>query len=243
MGANMADKYACARRHGSVIGMVRRRPWLAAMHASPSPPTVFLADDHQIMRDGLRVLLDRSGKFQVVGEAADGRALVEGVKSHQPSIVITDMAMGELNGIEAVRQLRAAGYSGLIVMLSMHDERRTISQALDAGVNAYVHKDLAFDQTVSAIEAAQRGEIWLSPQFAFFVKDGEVPTLLGALTTREREVLQLIAEGYGTKEVAARLHLSPKTIEVFRLKLYSKLRVNNVIELTHIAIKEGLVQL
>jgi Response regulator containing a CheY-like receiver domain and an HTH DNA-binding domain len=210
---------------------------------SPQKPTVFLADDHKIMRDGLRMLLERSGKFHVIGEAADGRALVEGVAEHRPEIVITDMAMGELNGVEATRQMRGGGFPGIIVMLSMHDERRTISQALDAGVNAYVHKDLAFDHILTAIEAAQRGEVWLSPQFALLARAGDVPTLLEVLTMREREVLQLLAEGYGTKEIAGRLHLSPKTIEVFRLKLFSKLKVNNVIELTHIAIKEGLVQL
>ncbi len=207
------------------------------------PLTLYLADDHKIVRDGLRVLLDRAGRYRVVGEAADGRALVEGVLSVRPQVVVTDMSMHELNGIEATRQLRSGGFGGVIVMLSMHDERRTISQALEAGVNAYVHKDHAFSQVVDAIEAARRGEVWLSPQLAHLTDGSEVPTLLELLTMREREVLQLFAEGHPTKEVASRLHVSPKTIEIHRLNLFAKLKVNNVVDLTRIAIKEGLVQL
>lgn len=205
--------------------------------------TLFFADDHKIVRDGLRVLTEREKGCRVIGEAADGRALVESVLKLRPDVVVTDMAMSELNGIEAVRQLRAAGYRGVIVMLSMHDERRLISQALEAGVNAYVHKDHAFEQILAAIAAARRGEVWLSPQLASLVEGGQMQTLSELLTMREREVLHLFAEGHGTKEIAFRLHLSPKTIEVHRLNLFAKLKVNNVIELTRIAIKEGLVHL
>jgi DNA-binding NarL/FixJ family response regulator len=205
--------------------------------------TLFFADDHKIVRDGLRVLTERERGCRVIGEAADGRALVEGVLELRPDVVVTDMAMSELNGIEAVRQLRAGGYRGVIVMLSMHDERRLISQALEAGVNAYVHKDHAFEQILAAIAAARRGEVWLSPQLANMIEGGQLQTLSELLTMREREVLHLFAEGHGTKEIAFRLHLSPKTIEVHRLNLFAKLKVNNVIELMRIAIKEGLVHL
>jgi DNA-binding NarL/FixJ family response regulator len=211
--------------------------------ATPSPVTLFLADDHKIIRDGLRVLLEKAGGYRIVGEAADGRALLEGALTAKPDVILTDLGMSELNGIEAVRQLRAGGYRGAIVMLSMHDERRYVAQALEVGVNAYVHKDHAFEQVREAIAAARRGETWLSPQLAGLLPGQPVRTLLDMLTTREREVLQLLAEGNGTKEVAAQLHLSPKTIEVHRLNLYAKLKVNNVIELTRIALKEGLVQL
>ena len=209
----------------------------------PHLVTLFFADDHKIVRDGLRVLIEREKGFRVVGEAADGRALVEGVLELRPDIVIADLAMSELNGVEAIRQIRANGFRGIVVMLSMHDERRLISQALEAGANAYVHKDHAFDQILEAVAAARRGEIWLSPQLAGLMVGDKVPTLIALLTMREREVLQLFAEGHGTKEVAFRLHLSPKTIEIHRLNLFAKLKVNNVIELTRIAIKEGLVHL
>ncbi len=205
--------------------------------------TVFIADDHQIVRDGLRALVERAPGLRVIGEAADGRALVEGVRALHPAIVITDLAMGELNGVDATRQLRAGGFRGPIIMLSMHDERRHLAQALGAGVNAYVHKAHAFEQLLEAIGAAQHGRIWLSPQLAALAEEGRVATLLELLSMREREVLQLLAQGRGTKEVAAQLLLSPKTIEVHRLNLYAKLRVNNVIELARIAFREGLVQL
>ena len=205
--------------------------------------TLFFADDHKIVRDGLRVMTEREKGFRVVGEAADGRALVDGVLELKPDVVVTDLAMSELNGIEAVRQLRANRYRGVIIMLSMHDERRLISQALEAGVNAYIHKEYAFDQIITAILAARRGEIWLSPQLAGLSEKGQMQTLSELLTMREREILHLFAEGHGTKEIAFRLHLSPKTVEAHRLNLFAKLKVNNVIELTRIAIKEGLVHL
>ena len=216
---------------------------MAKSHISLSKPTLFIADDHKIIRDGLRVLIERGGRFRVVGEAANGRELVAGALASHPTVVITDLAMGELNGIDATRQLRSAGYRGVIVMLSMHDERRHISMALEAGVNAYVHKDHAFEQISDAIEAGMQGKTWLSPELPSVDSGRRVPTLLEILSMREREVLQLLAEGHGTKEAAALLHISSKTVEVHRLSLFSKLKVNNVIELTRIAIKEGLVHL
>ena len=214
-----------------------------ALQAPPRVRTLFIADDHQIVRDGLRALVERAEGLRVIGEAADGRALVEGVRALNPGIVITDLSMGELNGVEATRQLRAGGYRGLIIMFSMHDERRHITRALEAGVSAYVHKAHAFEQLREAIGAALQGTIWLSPQLAALAPHDKLATLLELLSMREREVLQLFAEGCGTKEVAARLHLSPKTIEIHRLRLFAKLRVNNVVELTRIALKEGLVLL
>ena len=205
--------------------------------------TLFLADDHKIIRDGLRVLVERGGRYHVVGEAADGRELVSRAMDLNPDIVVTDLAMPGLNGADATRQLRDRGYGGIIIMLSMHDERRHISKALEAGVNAFVHKDHAFEQIQQAIDAALAGRIWLSPQLEVLFDGEGVKTLLEVISMREREVLQLLAEGHGTKEVAAHLHISSKTVEVHRLSLFAKLKVNNVIELTRIAIKEGLVHL
>ncbi len=213
------------------------------MAEATAPLRLLLADDHKIVRDGLRVLLERAGGFEVLGEAADGRTLVELGVTLQPDVIVSDLAMHELNGIEAARQLRARGYRGAIVMLSMHDERRVVVQALEAGINAYVQKDHAFTQLLDAITAARRGEIWLSPQLASMAEGDRVPTLEELLTPREREVLHLFAEGKGTKEVAASLGLSPKTIEVHRLNLFAKLKVNNVVDLARIAIKEGFVHL
>jgi DNA-binding NarL/FixJ family response regulator len=204
--------------------------------------TLFFADDHKIVRDGMRVLAEREPGFQAIGEAADGRLLVERVLALRPDVVVTDMAMPELNGVDAVRQLRAAGYTGIIVMFSVHDERRFVSEALAAGVNAYVHKEHAFEQIIDAIRAARRGETWLSPELRGPASDGAWPPLDVLLTPREREVLQLLGEGHGTKEVAHRLKLSPKTIETHRLNLLSKLKARSVVDLAHLAVREGLIR-
>jgi len=203
--------------------------------------SLFVADDHKIVRDGLCLLIGRQPGFKVVGDAADGRALVKGVLESRPDVVLTDIAMPELNGLEAAAQLRAGKYTGIIVVLSMRSERRFVSQALAAGVNAYVLKDYAFEQVLTAIAAARSGKTWLSPQLRGLMENGDVPLLTELLTTREREVLQLLAEGHGTKEVAFRLQISPKTIETHRLSLFSKLKAGSVADLVHIAIKEGLI--
>jgi DNA-binding NarL/FixJ family response regulator len=205
--------------------------------------TIFIADDHKIVRDGLRLMTERSGEFRVVGDAGDGRTLVERVSELQPDVVVTDMAMGELNGVEATRQMRARGYQGVIIMLSMHDERRYVANALAAGVNAYVNKDDAFAEILAAIKAARGGKVWLSAGIEKHIDGNHLPTLPELLSVREREVLHLFAEGKGTKEIADTLRLSPKTIEIHRLNLFAKLKVNNVVDLTRIALKEGLAHL
>lgn len=209
---------------------------------APEEITLFLADDHKVVRDGLLVLFERQGGIRVVGEAGDGRMLVEEAARLKPAVVVTDINMPGLNGVDAVFQLRAAGYAGVIVVLSMRDERHIVSQSFAAGANAYVHKDHAFQQVLTAIAAARRGEKWISPQLASLVHDGTVELLTDLLTAREREVLQLIAEGSSAKEVADRLKVSPKTIETHRANLYAKLGVSNAVELTRIAVKEGIAQ-
>lgn len=204
--------------------------------------TLFIADDHKIVRDGLRLLVERQPGMRVVGDVGDGRAMVAGVLAARPDVVLADFAMPELNGVEAVRQLRAAGYSGLVVILSQRDERRYVAEALSAGANGYVLKDHAFEEVVAAIAAARQGRIWLSPQLRSMVRDGGVPTLVELLSPREREVLQLLAEGHPTKEVAFRLQLSPKTVETHRLSLFAKLKVGGVADLVRVAVREGLIE-
>lgn len=216
--------------------------------AASVPPSaarlrVFLADDHKIVRDGLRILLERAERFEVVGEAANGRELWEGMADVKVDVVITDMAMMELNGIEAVRRIRAAGFGGTVVMLSARQEREVLADALEAGVNAFVHKDNAFDQLLQAIDEARRWGKWLSPNLEVLQQGREVLTLPKLLSGREMEVLHLLAEGLGTKEVAGKLGISPKTVEIHRLHLFAKLQVNNVVDLTRIAIREGVVEL
>ncbi len=204
--------------------------------------TVFLADDHKVIRDGLSILLKLSGDFEVVGEAADGRALVDGVLALAPHVVVTDLTMPALGGADAVEQLREAGYPGAIIVLSMHDDRQSVSRALKSGANAYVHKDHAFQEVVIAVRAALNRETYLSPLLAQLMQTGTVPTVADLLSMREREVFQLLAEGRNVKEAAGALSLSPKTVETHRANIYAKLGVSNAVELSLLAVREGFVK-
>ena len=204
---------------------------------------IVIVDDHKIIRDGLRVLLERDPSIRVVGEAADGRAGMELVLKLRPQVVIMDMAMPELNGIDATRQLRTDGFSGGVAMLSSHSERRFVIQALEAGVDAYVHKEYAFEQVQDAIMAAAQRQRYLSPSLAAMQHDGYLPAVTETLTAREREVLQMLAEGQSVKEIAFRFDLSPKTVESHRMNLMAKLKVDNLADLTRLAVREGLAQM
>ena len=227
---------------------------------------VLLADDHRIVREGLKSLLATQPDLEVVAEASDGREAVEMARDLSPDVVVMDVAMPQLNGIEATRQL-AGDQSGLkIIALSMHSDRRFVSEALKAGASGYVLKDGAFDELISAIRSVVADRVYLSPRVAGVVVDDYVrrlPTRGGkaalepapedhdsnrrgvfdTLTPREREVLQLMAEGYATKEVAHRLHVSVKTVETHRRQLMEKLDMHSVAELTKYAIREGLTTL
>jgi len=204
---------------------------------------IIIVDDHKIIRDGLRVLLERDPTFKVIGEAADGRAGVEITLRLKPEVVVMDLAMPELNGIEACRQLRAAGFAGGIAMLSSHDERRFVIQAREAGADAYVHKEFAFEQVRDAILASSRRESYLSPNLAALQDNGSLSSIFDLLTPREREVLQMLAEGHSVKEIAFRFGNSPKTIETHRMHLMTKLRVDNLADLTRLAVREGLARM
>jgi two-component system response regulator NreC len=203
---------------------------------------LFIADDHKIIRDGLRLLIERHG-MRTAGEAADGRALVSGALAAKPDVVLTDLAMPELNGVDAVRQLRAKGFAGIIIVLSQRDGRRFVAEALEAGANGYVLKDHAFEEVIAAIAAARQGQTWLSPRLRSMQTVAGAARLADVLTPREREVLQLLSEGHATKEVAFRLGVSPKTVETHRLSLLAKLKVGGVADLVRIAVKEGLVEI
>jgi DNA-binding NarL/FixJ family response regulator len=226
---------------------------------------VLLADDHRIVREGLRSLLEDQGDIQVVGEADNGRAALEMAAEHEPDVVVMDVAMPQLNGIEATRRLMNDQPDTKVVALSMHSDRRYVSEALKAGATAYLLKDGAFDELVTAIRAVVANKVYLSPRVAGVVVDDYVRRLPGdkadgngagadapsggpsnafqKLTAREREVLQLMAEGYATKEIATRLHVSVKTVETHRRQLMEKLQLYSVAEVTKYAIREGLTSL
>ena len=211
------------------------------------PQRIVLADDHRILRDGLRTLLEAQPGLEVVAEADNGRSAVSLAGELTPDLVILDVGMPELNGVEAARRILAENPSVKIVALSMHADRRFVAEMLKAGASAYVLKEGAFDELIQAIDAVTEGKVYLSPRIAGVVVDDyltqmERParTVFGVLSSREREVLQLMAEGLATKEIAAALHVSVKTIETHRRQIMEKLNLHSVAELTKYAIREGL---
>lgn len=212
--------------------------------------TILLADDHKIIREGLRNLLEKQPHFEVIAEAEDGLAAVRKARKFKPNIVIMDVGMPDLNGIEASRQIIAEIPHVKIIALSMHAERRFVAEMLKAGASAYLLKDCAFEELIQAINASLANKFYLSPSIAEkVIKDyiTHIPresfSPFSILTQREREVLQLIAEGKSMKEIASLLFLSTKTIETHRQNIMGKLNIHSVAELTKYAIREGLTSL
>jgi two-component system, NarL family, response regulator NreC len=213
---------------------------------------IILADDHNIIRQGLRAMLEQQADMEVVAEAQDGREILSLASSLDPDIIIMDVAMPNLNGIEATRQITQHGGGGKvkILALSMHADKRFAAGMLSAGASGYLLKDCAFDELVQAIRTVRAGQVFLSPAITDVVVEDYVSRVSAAddsafavLTAREREVLQLMAEGQSTKDAAALLHVSPKTVETHRRQIMEKLGIFSVAELTKYAIREGLVSL
>ena len=215
-----------------------------------APLTILIADDHRLFRHGLRSLLDKQGNLRVVAETTDGAETVAAAGSLQPDVVLMDISMPELNGIEATRRIVAQTPATKIIMLSMHSDRRFITESLKAGAKGYLLKDCAFEEVLLAVKAVSEDAIYLSSRISgLVIKDyvaisKSMPgSAFSALSTREREVLQLLAEGKSTKETAAKLHVSVKTIESHRKQVMDKLDIHSVAELTKYAIREGLTPL
>ena len=207
------------------------------------PLRVILADDHQIVRQGIRALIERLG-VQVVAEAADGLTLIEQTRVHLPDLAIVDVSMPGLNGIDATRQMVAAVPSLAVVLLTMHDEELHVSAALRAGVRGYVLKTQAADELLDAIRTVSTGGTYLSPKVSRMVVSAYVSGTDSAadpLTARERIVLQLIAEGRTTKDVAATLNLTVKTAESYRARLMEKLDIHDTAGLVRYAIRRGVI--
>ena len=211
---------------------------------------ILLADDHQILRYGLRVLLEKESGIEVVGEAEDGRQAVDLARTLNPGIVIMDLQMPILNGIEATRQILTKNPTCKVIFLSMSSDPIVVRQAIQAGARAFVLKDCAYEDLVKAIGAVNKGEQYLSPKIVGVVltdymkqlKSGEgVPPFV--LTSREYEVLQLLAEGKTSKEIAGVLEVSVKTVDTHRQNLMAKLDLHSIAELTKFAIKEGITSL
>ena len=212
--------------------------------------TVFLADDHAVVRDGLRFMLQAQPDIRVIGDAANGRDAVRQMAELRPDVVVMDIAMSDLNGIEATRQIMEEAPGVKVIGLSMHSDRRFVEGMLGAGASGYLLKDAAFEDLADAIRTVMAGRVYLCAEIAGIVVEGFVkgggggaPSPLDMLTRREREVLQLLAEGKRTKQIASELGVSVKTVESHRSRLMNKLGTHSVAELTKYAIREGLTSL
>lgn len=205
---------------------------------------VVLADDHVLVRQSLKSLLEREG-FQVVGEASDGQEALHHVESLRPNIIVMDVSMPILNGIDAARQIHRLSPKTSTVLLTQHDEDQYISEALDAGVKGYVLKSQVASDLVRAIQQVSRGEVYLSPGVSRAVMEAyrsKSKRVENPLTARERQVLQLIAEGKSTKDVASLLSISVKTAESHRTRLMQKLDIHETASLVRYAVRCGIVQ-
>ncbi|MGB2621822.1 MAG: response regulator transcription factor [Candidatus Acidiferrum sp.] len=208
------------------------------------PIRIVLADDHVLVRQGLKSLLEREG-FQVVAEAGDGQEALRHVESLQPDVVVMDISMPILNGLNAARQMGRSSPKTKTILLTQHDEGQYIREALDAGVKGYVLKNQIASDLLLAIRQVSRGQVYLSPGVSNAVMDAyrsksekfETP-----LTPRERQVLQLIAEGKSTKDVASLLGISTKTAESHRTRLMQKLDIHETASLVRYAVRHGIVQ-
>jgi DNA-binding NarL/FixJ family response regulator len=210
---------------------------------------VIVADDHHLVREGIRALLERADDIEVVGEAADGREAVELVQRLTPDVLVMDIAMPRLDGAQATERVCALGVATQVVILSMHSDETLVRQTLRSGARGYLLKRSVTEELLLAVRAAARGEIYLSPaisvslleEFLAVQADSEGLRPFDRLTSREREVLQLVAEGHTNTAIAQILKVSAKTVEKHRASLMSKLRVHDMAGLIRIAIKHGLV--
>jgi DNA-binding NarL/FixJ family response regulator len=216
-----------------------------------SPRSVLLADDHTLVRAGMRALVEGFDGFSVVAEAADGREAVTLAQQLNPDLALIDIGMPGLNGLDAAALIAKESPQTRVLILSMHTAENYVLEAMRAGAVAYVVKDAAVDELERALRAVLRGERWLSPTVSRHLLDeylrlsrgavpAEIPGGLDLLTSRQREILQLIAEGHGTREIADRLAISVKTVESHRAQLMARLGIYDVAGLTRFAIRVGL---
>jgi DNA-binding NarL/FixJ family response regulator len=208
---------------------------------------ILLADDHRIIREGLRSLLQKQPDLEVIEEAEDGISAVRMAERLVPDIVIMDIGMPDLNGIEASRQILGRVKGVKVIALSMHSDKRFVLEMLKVGASGYLLKDCAFEELINAIRAVSNGQFYLSQKVTGVVVNEYLQnqstgglTVYDVLSPREREVLQLLAEGNTTKSIAESLHVSVKTVETHRQQIMEKLNLRSVAELTKYAVREGL---
>ena len=211
---------------------------------------IVLAEDHTILREGLRALLTADPDFEIIGEAADGREAVRFVEKQIPDLILMDLSMPRMTGMDAIREIKKRYPQTKIIALTVHKTEEYLRTTLQAGADGYVLKDATHDELMMAIESVLKGKIYLSPGVSGKVVEGYLegkesripPSMLELLSQREREVLKLIAEGYKNKEIATDLCISLKTVEKHRANLMKKLDLHNAAALTAYAIEQGLVE-
>jgi len=211
---------------------------------------ILLADNHKLFAEGLRTMLSKQPGTEIVGEANNGRMAVRLAHELSPDLVIMDIGMPELNGMDATRQIRTELPRTKVLAVSMHADRQYVAGMLSAGASGYVVKDSAFAELAQAIQVVMSGGRYLSQDVIGVVVDDYVQRLAPApgsaiakLSEREREVLQLMAEGHATADIATRLHVSRKTIETHRKNIMLKLELHSIAELTKFAVREGITSL
>lgn len=213
------------------------------------PIKVLIAEDHKIVREGICSLLSKEADIKVIAEAEDGAAAVQLARELLPDVVVMDIGLPNLNGIEATRQIVADVPGVKVIALSMHSDRRYILEMLKAGAKAYLLKDCAFEELVQAVRNVNKNKVYLSHKITETIINDQIlltkeeSSVFTLLSERERQVLQLIAEGKSMKEIAHSLSVSLKTAETYRQRIMEKLNMHSVAELTRYAIREGLIQL
>lgn len=216
--------------------------------STPAPTRLLLVDDHRILRDGLRALLSRHPDFLVIGEAGDGASALRAVRSQPPDIVVLDVRLPDMSGIEVARRILAVFSEVRVIMLSSDHSHACVHEALLAGVSGYVLKDNATDELIRALRAVAAKQLYLCPEVSTDVvasyRRGQFPNIdppRQLLSERELQVLRLLAEGLRTKEIADRLGVGAKTVETYRARLMEKLKLTSIAELTRYAIREGII--
>lgn len=212
---------------------------------------VMLVDDHAVVRSGLRMLLESQAGIEIVGEAESGEEALEKIRSLRPDVVLMDIAMPDMSGIEATRRIKEKYAETAVLALTMHEDDQYFFEMLNAGASGYVPKRAAPDELVTAIRTVGRGEVFLYPSLAtrlvqdylHRVESGDQPVIYDELTPREREVLVLIAEGLTNPEIAEELVISPKTVDSHRENIMRKLNMHSRIDLVKYAIRKGLIEL
>ena len=209
---------------------------------------VLLVDDHKILRAGVRLILEQEG-MEIVAEAENGALAVEAARESTPDVVVMDLTMPTMNGIDATRLIKAAGTGSAVLILSVHMDKRYICEALKAGADGFIPKECTSEELIAAIRTVADGETYLNPKVAGilvenFVRSspaaGEFTPSVAQLSHREREVLQHIAEGKSTKDIAFLFKLSGKTVDTYRLQIMRKLDLHSIADLTRFAIREGI---